>query len=154
MEAPAAEEMVESAEPAIEEEMLPEATPVPQVEDTMTAAADAAEAGGEAAQEPAVVEPLPTPTPAATQTVPAVIDATKSTVPRPEAETVTGERALTAVPTAQPETLGQAEVIEPTAVPTPTPAREPISGLRWLQIGLGVLLVVLGTAVFYVRRQL
>ncbi len=151
MEAPVVEEMVESA---AEEEMLPEASPVPQVEDTMTAATDAAEAGGEAAQEPAAIEPLPTATPAATQTVPSAIDATKSTVPRPEAETVTGERAVTAFPTAQPETLGQAEVIEPTAVPTPQPIQQPISGLRWLQIGLGLLLILLVTAVFYVRRQL
>lgn len=153
MEAPVAEEMVESAAPAAEEEMLPEATPVPQTEDTMTMATDAARAGGEAAQEPAAIEPLPTATPAATQTVLATLDATKSTVPRPEAETGTGERAVTAVPTAQPETVGEAVVIEPTAVPTPQPKQQPISGLRWLQIGLGVLLVLLGTAVFYVRRQ-
>ncbi len=154
MEAPVAEEMVESAAPAVEEEMLPEATPVPQAEDTMTLATDAAEAGDAAAQEPVVIETLPTATPAATQTVLATIDATKSTGPRPEAETGTGERALTAVPTAQPETMGQAVVIEPTAVPAPLPTREPISGLRLLQIGLGLLLVLLGTAVFYVRRQL
>jgi anti-sigma factor RsiW len=153
MEAPVAEEMVESAASAVEEEMLPEATPVPQTEDTMTMATDAAEAGDAAAQESAAIEPLPTATPAATQTVLATIDATKSTVPRPEAETGTGERALTTVPTAQPETMGQVVEIEPTTVPTPPPTREPISGLRLLQIGLGVLLVLLGTAVFYVRRQ-
>jgi hypothetical protein len=86
-------------------------------------------------------------------TAQAAVDATKSTVPRPEAETVTGERAMTAVPTAQPEAVTEAVVIEATAVPSPTPTRAPISGLRWLQIGLGVLLVVLVTAVFYVRRQ-
>jgi hypothetical protein len=151
MEAPAAEEMAEVTEFATEEEMLAEASPSPRMEDTMTASTDSAEAGGEAAQEPAA---LPTPSPAATQTASAAMDATQSTVPRPEAETVTGERAMTAVPTSQPETIGQAVVIEPTAVPTPPPTREPISGLRWLQIGLGLLLVLLGTAVFYVRRQL
>ena len=146
MEAPAAEEMVESTASAA-------ATPPPQTTDTMTTADDTVEAGGEAAQEPAAIAPLPTSTPAATLAAPAAVDATKSTVPRPEAETVTGERVVTAAPTAQPEAVGQAVVIEPTAVPAPLTTRQPISGLRWLQIGLGVLLVVLGTAVFYVRRQ-
>lgn len=150
VEAPAAEEMAGVTELATEEEMPAEASPSLRTEDTMTTAADAAEASGEAAQEPAA---LPIPSPAATQTAPAAIDATQSTVPRPEAETVTGERAVTAVPTPQPETIGQVVVIEPTAVPTPSPARQPISGLRLLQISLGVLLVLLGTAVFYVRRQ-
>jgi hypothetical protein len=150
IEAPAAEEMAEVTEFATEEEMPAEASPSPRTEDTMTASTDSAEAGGEAAQEPAA---LPTPSPAATQTASAAIDATQSTVPRPEAETVAGERALTAVPTPQPETIGQAVGIEPTAVPTPPPTRGSISGLRLLQIGLGVLLVLLGTAVFYVRRQ-
>lgn len=137
---PAAEEMVEATALATEEEM--------PAEETMTTAANAAEADEQASEESAAFAPLPTPSPAATETAPAFIDATKSTVPRPEAETITGERALTAVATAVVEVQAA-----PTAVPTPPPTSQPISGLRLLQIGLGVLLVVLGTAVFYVRRQ-
>ena len=154
VEAPAAEEMAEATESTVEEEMPAAASPPPQTENTLTTAADTAEADDPTSQEPAGMAPLPTPSPAATQTAPAFIDATKSTVPRPEAETVTGERAVTAVATAQPETPGDEVVTEPTAVSTPSPPAEPISGLRLLQIGLGVLLVLLGTAVFYVRRQL
>jgi hypothetical protein len=139
LEAPAEEAMAETADFA-EEESMPAAD---------TAANDAAEIAGGAEPELAATVPLPTPTSAATLTTPAV-DATKSTLPRPEAETVTGERAMTAVPAPQTEAFGGAEA---TAVPLSQPKQAPISVLRWLQIGLGVLLVVLGTAVFYVRRQ-
>ena len=140
LEAPAEEAMAETADFA-EEEAMPAAD---------TAANDAAEIAGGAEPELAATVPLPTPTSAATLTAPAV-DATKSTLPRPEAETVTGERAMTDVPALQSDGFGGA--IEATAVPLSQPKQAPISGLRWLQIGLGVLLVVLGTAVFYVRRQ-
>lgn len=148
LEAPAEEAMAETADFA-EEEAVPAAElPQPQAEDT--AANDAVEIAGGAEQELAATAPLPTPTPAATLTASAV-DPTKSTLPRPEAETVTSERAMTAVPALPTEAFGGA--IEATAVPLPQSKQAPISGLRWLQIGLGVLLVVLGTAVFYVRRQ-
>lgn len=147
MEAPAEEAMADVAEYAVEEEALPaEASPIPQIDTTTSAA----EAGDAAAQEPAAAAPLPTPSPAPTLTAPAV-DATKSTIPRPEAETITSERAMTSVPTSQTEVVGGA--IEATAVPTPPVAEQPVNGLRLLQIGLGVLLVLLVTAVFYVRRQ-
>ena len=140
LEAPAEEPMAETADFA-EEEAMP-------AEDT--AANVAAEIAGGAEQELAATAPLPTPTPAATLTAPAV-DATKSTLPRPEAETITSERAMTAVPAPQKEAVGGA--IEATAVPSPPTSTQPVNGLRLLQIGLGVLLVLLGTAVFYVRRQ-
>lgn len=114
------------------------------------AATDTAEmVGGAAGPES---EMMPTPSPASTLAAP--VDATQSTVPRPEAEATVVERAVTAVPTSQSETAANSTKIEATAVPLPPQVtREPISSLRWLQIGLGVLLVVLGTAVFYVRRQ-
>ncbi len=147
-EEPAEEEMAEAAEFAAEEEAMPEpdeAEP-PQAEDT---AADAADGGID--PQIAATGPVPTPTPVPTMTAEATIDATKSTVPRPEAETVTGERAF---PTQTPQLQDEDVVIAATAVPTPpTVTQEPISGLRLLQIGLGVLLILLVTAVLYVRRQ-
>lgn len=151
-EVPAEEEMVEAADFA-QEESLPEAEAPPPQENEPATTDAAGAASGDTGQEPAATAPLPTSSPAPTLTAPAAIDATKSTVPRPEAETTTSERAATAVPTPQPETISEAVTVEATAVPVTAPAREPISGLRWLQIGLGVLLILLVTAVFYVRRH-
>jgi anti-sigma factor RsiW len=153
-EVPAEEEMAEAAEFAVEEEARPAAEepeaaePSEQSDDTAT---DAADATGGADLQLTATAPPSTPSPAPTLTASATIDATKSTVPRPETETVTGERAF---PTELPQLQDGDEMIAATAVPTPMPpGREPISGLRWLQIGLGVLLIVLVTAVVYVRRQ-
>jgi anti-sigma factor RsiW len=150
----AEEEMAEAAEFAVEEEARPAAEepeaaePSEQSDDTAT---DAADATGGADLQLTATAPPSTPSPAPTLTASATIDATKSTVPRPETETVTGERAF---PTEPPQLQDGDEMIAATAVPTRVASdREPISGLRWLQIGLGVLLIVLVTAVVYVRRQ-
>ncbi|MCB9420969.1 MAG: hypothetical protein H6667_14295 [Ardenticatenaceae bacterium] len=150
LEAPAAEEMAETADYAAEEAMPTLEASAPPANDTTTT--DAAEATGAAGQEPAAAAPLPTAMPTASpapQTALATIDATKSTVPRPEVSATAAERAITAVP----EAANGIAPVEATAVPSPQPTQPPISGLRWLQIGLGLLLIVLGTAVFYVRRR-
>jgi hypothetical protein len=142
MEAPAEEEMAETAEFFTEDAMPVEASPAPPTDTTI----DTAEAGNTVEQE-STAALLATPAPALTFIAPTVA-ATKSTVPRPEAETAAGERAITDVP----ETLDGE--LAATAVPAPQPSAQPLSGLQLLQIGLGMLLVLLGTAVFYVRRQL
>jgi hypothetical protein len=140
-EAPAAETMEEAA---AEGAALAEGSPAPQTEADTFMTTETAEAGGEAPQA------LVAATPPATMTAPATAAATKSTAPRPETEPAAGERALTAMPTA---TAVPQVPATPTTAPVSGPAREPISGLRLLQIGLGVLLILLLTAVFYVRRQ-
>ncbi|MCP4428989.1 MAG: hypothetical protein GY803_31275 [Chloroflexi bacterium] len=112
---------------------------------------DAGEAAEDTAREP-VVPPTPSPTPTTA--------ATKSTVPRPATETAAPDRAVTAVP-ASPEAFSSGynadadDAVAATAAPTPKPFPETpsISGLRLIQIGLGALLVILVTAVLYVRRQ-
>lgn len=95
---------------------------------------------------------LPTPSPA-----PTAIAVTKSTAPRPAAATGDAARAVTAVPTPLPQNVPErdnAAVVAATAVPpAPEPRTLSVSPLGLMQIGLGVLLVVLGTAVIYVRRQ-
>ncbi len=147
VEEPAAEEAL--VEPAEDEFMAeePMAAEAPALE-----AADSAtdvDAAGALAEATAV---LPTPSPA-----PTAIAATKSTVPRPAAATDMAPRASEAVPTPLPQTVLESdETVMATATavpPAPEPASQPANLLRLLQIGLGALLIVLGTAVFYVRRQ-
>ncbi len=107
-------------------------------------------AAGSAAPEAAA---LPTPTPAGTQTpdtpriqpTPTLADRAVETQP-----------AATEIAVAPIATIGieQDEDVE-TAVSVPqSPTPSPISTLRIIQIALAVLLVVLGTAVWYTRRQL
>ncbi len=138
-EEPAAEEPQPAADTA--NESLPESTKA-------TGEADAGAAANEDAARATTAVPTPSP-------VPTSVIATKSTVPRPATETVVPDRAATAVPTAQDADMladdGQAVA---TAVATPTTeTQSPITGLRWVQIGLGALFIVFTLAVLYVRRQ-
>lgn len=164
---PAVEEAMEVEEPAMAAEAPAEAE---AIEDTTLAAAPEMEASAgeedtaEASQSAvattiereagaAYVDVVGTPTPALTMTPsPTDIAATKSTLPRPSAATITSDRGVTAVPDSQDEISNQA--VAATAVPTPEPlVSAPITGLRWLQISLGALFIVLVLAVVYVRRQ-
>ncbi len=167
-EVPAEEPAAEEPAPAEESAAEPMAAEAPAAEAEMAETEEGALAAdtavdtasgitnSETADAARAATALPTPSPAPTMTAAEPqVAATKSTVPRPAAETAVPDRAAPTVGglTFQEETNSAAAA---TAVPVPTPppsSSPPISGLRWVQIGLGALLIILVTAVLYVRRQ-
>lgn len=159
-------------EDVAEEAAEMEALPVPLEEDAPAGEsadgdmADAAAASGEAATKtavppdvgaasaPASTAPPPTPTPLATLT--ANLAATE---PADGSPRVTDDDE-TAADRAAPELTDAQTTEEPAAEPEtavttqpPLATREPANPWRIAQIGLGLLLVALGTAVWYVRRH-
>ena len=111
---------------------------------------DVADTASDTSESSIAATPVPTPSPAATPQP--LATATPSTIPRPPTETTVAERAVVA-PT-DDESSG-ADLAVATTIPLEQRQDEVqlMSGLRWLPIGLGLLFVVLATAVLYVRRQ-
>ena len=162
-----AEEMVEEAppeEPVPAPEQVAKGTPVVIEGQTLTedsAAMDDGDAesaaGAEAPQ--AAIAPTPSPMGTATADTPRIQPTT--TVPDRGIETEEEATEIAMEPMAtvviEPDVVEEQELVEETAVPvlvTERPRTAPISGLRVIQIALALLLVVLGTAVWYTRRQL
>ena len=93
----------------------------------------------------------PTPSPAATPTPDTPrVQPTETITDRAELS----QEAATEVASAPEPTAAVVQEQGETAVSPPPPPTSPISTLRFIQIGLAVLLVLLGTAVWFTRRQL
>lgn len=154
------EEVEEAAEEmAVEEEMAEEATPAPEAtvvpSTTNSIQGDIAEDGTIAAEP--VVAPTPTISPTPTvSTLPRVTPPTP--LPERDMDEAAGGEAANGAIADVPETDDDTESVETTAVLPEEDVQELDGGplfnpLLVLQIGLGVLLLLLAGLTFYARRQ-
>ena len=142
-----------------EEQVAEEPAPAAPVVEGDSMNGEEAPTGGEDASS----TPLPTPTIAGTATPTAVPTATTSQLPRATATAELTDRAVSTMTTtadagelalAATEAVNDSDMV--TAVPPQTeqPPSQPVNTLFIIQIGLLLLLIILGAVTLYARRQL